>query len=80
MFAALAHPARRQILLSVHYGRVQRRRDREPFRMQLADHQPAPRHARVERLLDVEWSDGSGSTGERARVQGVLSKWAGYFD
>ena len=82
VFAALAHPARRQILLSVHYrgacnaGEIANRFD--------CSWPTTSRHLATlvsSGLLDVEVVGRERIYSANAqRVQSVLSKWAGYFD
>jgi DNA-binding transcriptional ArsR family regulator len=82
VFAALAHPARRQILLSVHYrgacnaGEIANRFE--------CSWPTTSRHLATlvaSGLLDVEVIGRERIYKANARrVQGVLSKWAGYFD
>ena len=82
VFAALAHPARRQILLSVHYrgasnaGEIANRVE--------CSWPTTSRHLATlvaSGLLDVEVIGRERIYKANARrVQSVLSKWAGYFD
>jgi DNA-binding transcriptional ArsR family regulator len=82
VFAALAHPARRQILLSVHYrgacnaGEIANRFE--------CSWPTTSRHLATlvaSGLLDVEVIGRERIYKANARrVQCVLSKWAGYFD
>lgn len=82
VFAALAHPARRQILLSVHYrgrcnaGDIARRFD--------CSWPTTSRHLVTlvrSRLLDVEQVGRERMYSVNAkRVRDVLAKWAKYFD
>ncbi len=82
VFAALAHPARRQILLSVHYrgacnaGEIANRFE--------CSWPTTSRHLATlvaSGLLDVEVIGRERIYKANARrVQGVLRKWAGYFD
>jgi DNA-binding transcriptional ArsR family regulator len=82
VFAALAHPARRQILLSVHYrgtckaGEIANRFE--------CSWPTTSRHLATlvsSGLLDVEVVGRERIYRANARqVQAVLKKWAGYFD
>ena len=82
VFAALAHPARRQILLSVHYrgacnaGEIANRFE--------CSWPTTSRHLATlvaSGLLDVDVVGRERIYRANARcVQGVLNKWASYFD
>ncbi len=82
VFAALAHPARRQILLSVHYrgscnaGEIANRFE--------CSWPTTSRHLAMlvaSGLLDVEVVGRERIYSANARrVQNVLTKWAGFFD
>ncbi len=82
VFAALAHPARRQILLSVHYrgacnaGEIANRFE--------CSWPTTSRHLATlvsSGLLEVEVAGRERIYSANAqRVQSVLSKWAAYFD